>query len=154
MLIDSVINLVDNYLAYSLKSVLWWRITLWEVQNNAGADWGVQNSAGQRWKAKLSCQFWIPQYAPRRILDPSNGAPQSFGEMQHVPRFLWRHSYRVLNIRQNKQKNWICPIFFVNHCYFRDLSNQYDFFLIKNISWNCTFKVKALEYPLLHINWA
>ena len=33
-------------------------------------------------------EFWTPQSVPRQVLDPSNCAPQSFGAMQSVPRFL------------------------------------------------------------------
>ena len=55
-------------------------------KNPRGKGWGVQNSAGQILKENLPAEFWTPQPVPRRVLDPSTCAPQSFGAVQPVPR--------------------------------------------------------------------
>ena len=51
-------------------------------KNLRGKGWGVQNSAGQILKANL----------PRRVLDPSNCAPQSFGPLNLCPAKFWSNA--------------------------------------------------------------
>ena len=51
-------------------------------KNPLGKGWGVKNSAGQILKANL----------PRRVLDPSTCAPQSFGPLNQLPAEFWSNA--------------------------------------------------------------
>ena len=65
---------------------------------------------GALWRLQNSGGQKLTANLPRGVLEPSKCAPQNYG------------------------------VIFVNHCRFRDLYNQYEFFKKKNISRDGTFK--------------
>ena len=99
-------------------------------KSQQGAERGVQNS-----KSKFAPRSIRPLNTRRRVLDPSKGAPQSFGAMQHMPHFLMETQLRGPKYQQNFNYklyvyNFVTAIF-VSHCHFRDLYHHYSHFLRK-----------------------
>ena len=95
--------------------------TLW------GALWRLENSAGQRMTAKL----------PREVLEPLKCAPQNYG----APAEFWSNATCALLFDGDIVTGgkiptkiifldfpYVVRVIIVNHCHFRDLYNQYDYF--------------------------
>ena len=92
---------------------------------------------------------------PRGVLEPLKCSPRNYGAFKVRPAEFWSNAMCALlshgdivtgakiptKIINNLDLPYFVKVIFVNHCHFRDLYNQYDNCLRKNISQDGTFKL-------------